>query len=128
VNWFDRIKEAFTSKRSSKPEANESITKKPEQRPPRNTKKKKSPDASNETASGRKEDTRTPVERLFPREREVFIRLLEGMKMRDIADELNIKTSTVNGYCREVYRKLGVNSKAQLILRYAEFRELKSDR
>ena len=59
---------------------------------------------------------------LSPREAQVFRRLMEGAKMRDIADELSIKTSTVNGYCGEVYKKLGVNSKAQLILRYSEFK------
>jgi len=63
------------------------------------------------------------VSELSPREREVFLRLLEGAKMRDIADELGIKTSTVNGYCREIYRTLGVNSKAQLIIQYAGHRK-----
>lgn len=56
---------------------------------------------------------------LYPREKEVFKRLLKDAKMKEIAAELGIETSTVNGYCRDIYRKLGVNSKAQLILRYA---------
>ena len=63
------------------------------------------------------------VQKLSPREAEVFQCLLKGAKMKDIAEELNIKTSTVNGYCREIYRQLGVNSKALLILRYSNFRE-----
>ena len=65
---------------------------------------------------------RQAVARLTPREREVFARFLEGAKMKEIAGELQIKTSTVNGYCRDMYRKLGVNSKAQLILQYSKFR------
>jgi len=63
------------------------------------------------------------VSGLSPREAEVFRRLLDGAKMKDIATELGVMTSTVNGYCRQVYRKLGVNSKAQLILRYSEYRK-----
>jgi len=63
------------------------------------------------------------VSGLSPREAEVFRRLLDGAKMKDIAAELGVMTSTVNGYCRQVYRKLGVNSKAQLILRYSEYRK-----
>jgi len=63
------------------------------------------------------------VLKLYPREREVFHRLLDGEMMKDIATELNIKTSTVNAYCREIYKKLGVNSKAQLIIQYSNLRE-----
>ncbi len=63
---------------------------------------------------------REVLAKLSPREQQVLVRLLEGMKMREIAGELEIQTSTVNGYCREIYRKLGVNSKAMLILRYAD--------
>ena len=65
----------------------------------------------------------SPASSLFPREKEVFLHLLDGEKMKDIAEELHIKTSTVNGYCREIYRKLGVNSKAQLILQYSSYRK-----
>jgi len=65
---------------------------------------------------------RPSVLRLSPREKEVFCHLLDGWKMKDIAAELGIKASTVNGYCREIYRALGVNSKAQLIIQYAGFR------
>ena len=70
---------------------------------------------------------RQAVARLAPREREVFYRCLEGAMMKDIAAELNIKTSTVNGYCREVYKKLGVNGKVQLILLYSEYKNHVSD-
>ena len=66
------------------------------------------------------------VAKLSPREKAVFHRCLEAAKMKDIAVELKIKTSTVNGYCKEVYKKLGVHSKGQLILLYSEFREAKT--
>ncbi|MCL2060451.1 MAG: helix-turn-helix transcriptional regulator [Oscillospiraceae bacterium] len=63
------------------------------------------------------------VARLSPREAEVFAHCLKGAKMKDIADAMHIKTSTVNSYCKEVYKKLGVNSKTQLILQYFEYTE-----
>ena len=59
---------------------------------------------------------------LSPREMDVFQGLLAGEKMKDIANVLGIRTSTVCGYCKEIYRELGVNSKAKLILRYSAFR------
>ena len=65
---------------------------------------------------------RKRVLKLSPREEEVFQGLLAGEKMKDIAKELGIKTSTVCGYCREIYRELEVNSKAKLILRYSKYR------
>ena len=67
---------------------------------------------------------RQALTRLSPREKTVFARSLEGMKMKDIASELQIKTSTVNGYCREIYKKLGVHSKAQLILEYLKYKDI----
>ena len=63
------------------------------------------------------------VSTLTKREAQVFQYLLNGEKMKDIAGKLGIRTSTVNGYCREVYRKLNVNSKALLILRYSRYRK-----
>ena len=68
-----------------------------------------------------KQSDDSAISKLYPREREVFQHLLRGAMMKDIAAELNIKTSTVNGYCREIYRKLEVNSKAQLILKYSDY-------
>ena len=64
------------------------------------------------------------VSRLSPRETEVFQGLLAGEKMKDIATVLGIRTSTVCGYCREIYRELGVNSKAKLILQYSNYRQV----
>ena len=73
-----------------------------------------------ETAPGVDKSSKTQaLARLAPREAEVFAHCLNGTKMKDIAEEMRIKTSTVNGYCREIYKKLGVNSKAQLIIKYA---------
>lgn len=57
------------------------------------------------------------------REREVFALLMEGLTMRMSAEELGVKFTTVNSHCRHIYRKLGVNSRAEFILRYGMNRE-----
>ena len=82
-------------------------------RPTKLAKKDKAISANNEAIS-----------RLSSREKEVFLFCMEGMKMKDIAVIMNIKTSTVNGYCRDIYRKLGVNSKTQLIIKYSEYKNV----
>ncbi len=60
---------------------------------------------------------------LTPREREVFALLMEGLTMRESAEELGVKFTTVNSHCSHIYRKLGVNSRAEFILRYAIHRD-----
>jgi len=109
MKWIDKLKQTVKPGDQTKPELHgrdESVphAEQPEQPVPR-------------------ADTPHCVLKLYPREREVFHRLLDGEMMKDIATELNIKTSTVNAYCREIYKKLGVNSKAQLIIQYSNLRE-----
>lgn len=55
---------------------------------------------------------------LTPRERDVFELLIRGLKMREIADKLGIGYSTVNTHQKSVYKKLGVNSRAECIIRF----------
>lgn len=58
------------------------------------------------------------LESLTPRERDVFDLLIKGTKLKDIAVELGVKFSTINTHQKKVYKKLGVNSRAECILRY----------
>ena len=58
---------------------------------------------------------------LTPRERQVFDGLMQGMKLREIADWLGVKYSTVNTHYKNVYKKLGVNSRAECLIQYASF-------
>lgn len=58
---------------------------------------------------------------LTPREREIFRLLLKGMKEKDAAAALSISRSGVGYFTKKIYRKLGVNSKPELILRYYDF-------
>ena len=55
---------------------------------------------------------------LTPREKEVCTWLLRGLTVRQVSGELGLAFATVNGYYRSLYRKLGINSKAELFLRF----------
>ena len=53
--------------------------------------------------------------RLTPRERDVALLLAHGRTASYIGSELALSTNTVRGYMQEVYAKLGVHSKQELI-------------
>ena len=55
---------------------------------------------------------------LTPREREVCLLLLKSFTIRQISGELHLAFATVNSYYRSLYRKLGINSKAELFMRF----------
>lgn len=57
------------------------------------------------------------------REKEIFHMLLEGMKAKEIASEASISIWGANYFIKQIYRKLAVNSKTELILRYFDFRQ-----
>ncbi len=58
---------------------------------------------------------------LTPRELDVFRLLLEGYTLQETARQLGVKYSTVNTHMSAIYKKLGVNSRAELIIRYHDF-------
>jgi two-component system response regulator NreC len=62
-------------------------------------------------------DTSAPlgVEKLSPREREVFCRIIQGDSTRDIARALCISLKTVETHRLHINRKLGVHSPGELI-------------
>ena len=57
---------------------------------------------------------------LTPREREVTRLLLTGMATVDIARELRITADTLRGHVKNVFAKLGVNSRPELFARLAQ--------
>ena len=64
-----------------------------------------------------------PVERislLTPREHELFLLLLEGYTLKESAKQLSVKYSTANTHMTGIYKKLEVNSRAELIIRYRD--------
>lgn len=58
---------------------------------------------------------------LSKREAEVCDLLLQGYTLRQIAAILPIAYSTVNTYCTSAYRKLGINSRTELLLKFRDF-------
>lgn len=59
--------------------------------------------------------------KLSPREIEVCALLLDGYTMRQISAMLSITYSTVNTYCTSIYRKLGINSKTELVVMFSQY-------
>ena len=58
---------------------------------------------------------------LSKREMDVFARLLTDKTQAKIAEELYISHSSVHFHCKNIYRKLQINSRKQLLIRYKDF-------
>lgn len=58
---------------------------------------------------------------LSKRETEVCELLLKGYTLRQISAILEIAYSTVNTYCTSLYRKLGINSRTELLLLHKDY-------
>jgi len=69
------------------------------------------------------EDILLRVEELTPREIQVFERVASGMLNREIASELGTSEQTVKLQRASVMRKLGVESLANLVRLYEQYRE-----
>lgn len=65
-------------------------------------------------------DKQKRVALLTPREHELFLLLLEGYTLKESAGQLFVKYSTANTHMTGIYRKLGVNSRAELIIHYRD--------
>ena len=59
-------------------------------------------------------DNRTLHEQLSRRENEILIKITRGMKVKDIAAELNLSISTVFTYRLRIFEKLNVKSNVEL--------------
>jgi two-component system response regulator NreC len=59
--------------------------------------------------------TKTPMERLSARERDVLVRIVEGRTSLDIAKELSLSRKTVDTYRARLMVKLGVSNRTALI-------------
>ncbi len=55
---------------------------------------------------------------LSKRELEVFAQLLTDKTQVQIAEELFITHSSVHFHCKNIYKKLGINSRRQLFIKY----------
>lgn len=69
------------------------------------------------------EEKERRIESLSNREYEAYLILLEGYTLRYCAEQMGVKYPTANTYVNAIYRKLGVRSKAQLILNYRNIKQ-----
>ena len=60
----------------------------------------------------------TRVKLLTPREYDLYLLLLEGYTLKECAARIGVKYSTANTHMTGIYRKLGVRSRAELIIGY----------
>ena len=58
------------------------------------------------------------LEHLTHREKEVFLLLLENLKSKEIAEHMNISPNTLKKHCGNIYRKLDIENKTELIKVY----------
>lgn len=61
------------------------------------------------------------VETLTEREQEVLNLIANGMSNKEIADKLGLTINTVKGYIKNVYAKLGVNRRVQVVTKAKEY-------
>ncbi len=57
---------------------------------------------------------------LSPRENEVFAQLLTDKTLSQIAEELFITYSSAHFHCKNIYKKLGVSSRKELLIKYKD--------
>lgn len=58
------------------------------------------------------------LSKLSKREFEVFAQLLTDKTQTQIAEELYITHSSVHFHCKNIYKKLDINSRKQLLIKY----------
>lgn len=67
-------------------------------------------------------DMTDPEVRLTPRESDVLRHIAGGCTYKQVARELDVSLNTVASHVRNAYRKLGVRSGAQAVMRAVELR------
>jgi len=58
------------------------------------------------------------VKTLTSREKDTYLLLIEGYTLKEIAEQLSVSYSTANTHQANIYRKLGVNTKAEIIINF----------
>ena len=106
---IDQLKQLFSTRKQnfSKKQNSQSET----------SKKNNNPSGS-DRPSFTESDKRASVSRLTPREHDLYLLLLEGFTLKESAGQLAIKYPTANTHMNNIYKKLGVRSRAQLIINY----------
>lgn len=64
---------------------------------------------------------RSPHRSLAPRERQLVDFVRQGLRNREIAEQLGVTEGTVKAYLHAIFEKLGVSSRTELAIRAGEF-------
>ena len=69
--------------------------------------------------------TRTsPTMQLSPRLRQTFDLLAAGLAEKQVAERLGCSCNTIHGYVKELHRRLGVNTRSELLIQFHQTRRL----
>ena len=60
------------------------------------------------------------IAKLSPRELDVFAQLLTDKTQEEIAKELSVSSSSIHFHCKNIYKKLEVTSRKQILVRYKD--------
>lgn len=60
------------------------------------------------------------VDQLSKREQEILGLLAKGLPYKQIADQLNISSSTVHGHLHNIYGKLHVQSRTEAVVKFLQ--------
>jgi DNA-binding NarL/FixJ family response regulator len=69
-----------------------------------------------------KRTTATRVRSLTSRENEVALRVAEGLHNNEISERMKLSENTVRNYLQNVYKKLGISSRIELMTRVRDGR------
>ncbi len=69
-----------------------------------------------------KKESRLPKKKLTPREYEIALLLTENYTQAEICDKINISINTLKTHTRNIYKKLNLSSKRDIINNYGERR------
>lgn len=72
-------------------------------------------DRQEREAAAPRDEVQHRIASLTPRERQVMDMLVDGLISKEIAFDLGVSTRTIEGHRRQVLRKMGVTSAAQLV-------------
>ena len=64
--------------------------------------------------------TKPSIPGLTPREGQIIAILAEGKVPKEVSSELGITYETVRAYLRSIYRKMGVRSQTEAVIKYLQ--------
>lgn len=62
-----------------------------------------------------------PLNELTPREREIFLKLAEGLSNKEIARQFSLSEGTIKNHVSNILAKLGVRDRTQAVVKFGEF-------